>query len=111
MDERQPHRPNYAELNKAHEEAQQREPQQEAVPEPTRPDRVRSGAAWAQDPGLPAQEKSAIERNNELNPPLWKQMARNPELAQKVQQQFDEQKNLMLQKEDGHLPPDGHERS
>ena len=106
--EHEPHRPNYAELKNAQEEAlQQREQQQEVAPEPTRPDRIRSGDGWSQSASMPAPEEAALKRNDELNPG-WKEMLKNPELAQKMQEQRDQQQAAQREnKGPEHDPTDG----
>ena len=80
-------RPNYAELKNEHAEARQREQQQqEAAPEPTRPDNIRTPSLTTDRGGMAAQQKEAIERNDRLNPG-WKEMLKNPELTQQMQEQ------------------------
>jgi len=85
MAEYEPHRPNYAELKNEHAEAQQRDQQQqETGPEPTRPDRVRA-PGWTDRGDMESQQRSAAEHVT------WKQLQNNPDLAQKVQQERDQQ--------------------
>jgi hypothetical protein len=84
------HANNYAELNNAHEEARQREHQQENAPEPTRPDQIRS-AGWAQSPDMASQNQSAIERNNEINHD-WKRGLKDRDYAQKMQQELEQER-------------------
>jgi hypothetical protein len=88
MPEHEPQRPNnYAELNKAHEDAQRQ--QQEATPE--RPDQVRSASGWSQDASMAAQQQSAIERNNEINQD-WKRGLKDRDYAQKMQQDLEQER-------------------
>ena len=91
MAEYEAHRPNYAELNKAHEEALQRQPeQQEAEREPTRPEIVNRSVGGSDRGDIFSQQMKEIERNNVINHD-WKQLQKNPELAQQVQQEREQQ--------------------
>ena len=87
----EPHRPDCAELNKAHEEAQQREQQQEAAPEPTRPDRVRTPGRTTDRGDMASRQEEAIERNNEINRE-WKKLSNDPKYAQQKQQELERQR-------------------
>ena len=92
MAEYEPHRPNYAELKNEHAEAQQREQQQqEAAPEPTRPDRVRTPDRTTDRGDMASQQEEAIERNNEINRE-WKKLSSDPEYAQQKQQELEQQR-------------------
>ena len=101
----EPHRPNYAELKNEHAEAQQREQQQqEAAPEPTRPDRLRA-PAWTDRGDMASQQQSAAEHVT------WKQLAKDPELAQKMQEQKEQQHAAQRENEGPqHDNPGGRER-
>lgn len=103
MDEREPHRPNYAALSKEQEKALQRQQEQEGAQEPGRPDRIRS-AGWTNRGDIASQQRSAIERHNELNPPNWKLWLKDRDQLAEAQREFQEEQKRMLQP-DGHLPP------
>jgi len=93
----EPHRPNYAELKNEHAEAQ-REQQQEATTEPTRPDRIRTPSQTTDRGGMGPQQEEAIERNNQLNQG-WKQMLKDPEYLQKMQEQRGQQQTAQRENE------------
>jgi hypothetical protein len=85
MAEHEPNRPNYSELSKAQEPAQQNQQQQEAIQEPPRPDRLRA-PVWSADPGMGPQQRSAIEHIG------WKQGSNNPAVAQEMQQKLEQER-------------------
>jgi hypothetical protein len=104
MDEYEPHRPNYAELKNAPEEAQHRQQEQQAAAEPTRPDLIRTPGRTTDMGGMPAQQEEAIERNNQINRG-WKSWLKDKDRLAEVQEQFQEQQKQMLQHDGGHNPP------
>ena len=64
----EPHRPNYAELKNEHAEAHQREQQQqEAAPEPTRPEGPVRAAGWTDRGDMASQQRSATEHAQKAN--------------------------------------------
>ena len=107
----EPNRPNYAELKNEHAEAQQRElQQQEAAPEPTRPDSIRTPGRTSDRGDMVSQQQEAIERNNQLNQG-WKQILKDPELAQKMEDQRKQQQGAQRENEGPeHDPTGGRER-
>ena len=108
MSEHEPHRPHYAELKNEHAEAQQRE-QQEVVPEPKRPDRIRS-AGWTDRGDMESQQRSATgyaQKANEQAQGNWKEMLKNPELAQKMQEQREQQQTAQRENEGQQARPHG----
>jgi hypothetical protein len=93
MDERQPHRGNYAELKKHHAEAQEHEQQQEPGLEPTRPEVINRSVNWPDRGGRGPQEAAAIKQSQVNNLRIneereWKRMASDPEYAQRKQQEL-----------------------
>ena|ERR1700733_3829545 len=110
----EPHRPNYAELKNENAEAQQREQQQEATQEPTRPEGPVRAAGWTDRGDMASQQRSATEyaqRANEQAQSNWKEMLKNPELVQKMQEQRQQQQTAQRENEGPeHDPTGGRER-
>jgi hypothetical protein len=98
----EPNRPNYAELKNEHAEAQERQQQQQEIAaEPTRPDSVRS-AGWTDRGDMQSQQRSATEhaqRANEQAQSNWKELLKNPELAQKMHEQREQQQTAQRENE------------